>query len=92
MRPKLWKWSKWFWYRVIIFALNHAGWSSRGVCANRITYVCGFGALEMTTVIRNTRGADGYSREELYGMLSTIRKCEKEMGWKVPEPQLETAA
>jgi hypothetical protein len=70
---------------MILLAARRAGRSSYGACANRYTYVCKFGPLEMTIVVRDTREPDGYSREELVEMLQTIREQEELQGWKVPE-------
>jgi hypothetical protein len=88
MKPTSWSWRKWFWYRVIVFALRRAGRCSRGMCANRYTWVCLFGPLEMTVVVRDTRAADGYSREELVEMLATVREYERLQGWHVLEPRI----
>jgi hypothetical protein len=61
--------------------------SAVGVCANR-RWVRGMAdRTEVTVTYRDTTQPDGYSREELVGMLKTIRKHEREMDWKVPDTQ-----
>ena len=61
-------------------------YAARGTCANRVWHVVRRGPIEATLTFRDTRRDDGYSREELVSMLNTIRKQERIMGWRVPEP------
>lgn len=42
--------------------------------------------IEVTTILRDTQQSDGYSREELFEMLTLIRREEERHRWKVPEP------
>jgi hypothetical protein len=58
---------------------------STGICGNRRWVTFMRGPLEYTTVCRDTRDPDAYSREELVEMLSVVRQHEAAMGWKVPE-------
>lgn len=60
--------------------------ATAGACANRRWRRGMAGPIEITVTYRDTRQPDGHSREELVEMLATIRKCEAEMGWRVPEP------
>jgi hypothetical protein len=57
-----------------------------GACANRKWYRGMAGPIEVTVTYRDTRQPNGYSREELLGMLENVRRHEAIQGWKVPEP------
>ena len=47
------------------------------------------GKIEISVTIKDTLKPAGYSREELYEMLTAIRQYELLSGWKVPEPTFE---
>jgi len=74
----------WFW--LFRKSLRHLAYVQMGACANRYTKQFNVNNLEYTVVCRVTNEPDGYSREELYRMLQTIRKHEAIQKWKVPEP------
>lgn len=68
----------------------------RGMCslatstksvANRFERQFKIRATEFTIIQRDTSAPDMYSREEVYGMLRTVRNEEKRMNWKCPEPE-----
>lgn len=59
---------------------------STSLCANRSTFTYRHDRQEMTLILRDMTKPDGYSREELVGMLATIRSEEARTGWTVPEP------
>ena len=63
-----------------------------GSCANRRWHRGVSGPIEITVIYRDMRQHDGYSREELVEMLATVRKCEAEMEWRVPDPLGPTTA
>lgn len=74
--PRFWWWVLW---RVPARQIHSVG--------NRFERRMMLGKFEVTITYRNTHEPDGYSREELYGMLRTIRREEKRHEWKVPEPE-----
>lgn len=75
------------WLRWKLMALLWPGrQASVGRCANRVWHVVRRGPIEAKLTFRDTRLADGYSREELLEMLETVRKHETLQGWRCPEP------
>jgi hypothetical protein len=74
----------WARFRLMFLLFPRGG--SVGACGNRRWRKVDFGSLEVTLAIRDRDEADGYSREELMGMLETVREQEALQGWKVPEP------
>ena len=60
-------------------------WASTGTCANRKWWKRMVGPFEVTITMRHICALDGYSREELFEMLGTVRKHEALQGWCVPE-------
>jgi hypothetical protein len=84
-RKKRVGWASRLWYSVFLIALRRLRRSSWGSCANRSTVVANVGNLEVTVVVRDTSRPDGYSREELVGMLRLLRRHERLQHWRVPE-------
>ena len=81
-------WRAWWLWRVL-WALHRVrledGESSL-VCANRNRRTFRVWNYEVALVFRNTDRPDGYSREELVGMLEEVRRHERRQGWRVSEP------
>lgn len=81
------RWLVMWWYRQIWRAMLRASPPvSRSRCANRFTMAGYFGDVEVIVTARDTRLPDGCSREEVMAMLAEVRRAERRMGWKCPEP------
>jgi hypothetical protein len=92
VKAKLWSHWQWFWFKALLFTFRRlqkcVGAATWHTCANRCTVTCNVRGLVLALQVKNTRGRDGYSREELIEMLQLIRKHERQLGWKVPEPEV----
>lgn len=80
--------SRWRYFLLWLCGLIYpagGGHGEIGSCANRRWRRFMAGPIEATISYRDTRMADGYSREELFEMLETVRREETAQGWRVPD-------
>ena len=83
---------RWFWGNLFFLSLGKLRkncYGSYGACGNRAIHRMELGKIEISVTIKDTLKPAGYSREELYEMLTAIRQYELLSGWKVPEPTFE---
>jgi len=76
------------WRKLFLLSVRHMHWHVMSYTAGRARRRLIEGTLEVLVEYRDLRMATGYTREEIYIMLETVRKAEKAMGWKCPEPNL----
>jgi hypothetical protein len=79
-----------FWINAFWVTVRHLPWRRRtAVGARTITELSTKNTQVTLTVwdLTNPKYTVLYSREELIIMLEVIRQCERNMGWKVPEPK-----
>lgn len=78
-----------FWVKMFWAAVRHLPWRKRSCVGARTITEMSTANTQVTLVVWdlcNPKYATLYSREELINMLGVVRQCEREMGWKVPEP------
>lgn len=81
-----------FWIAVFFASARRLPWQKTGNVGARTITEISTKSVQVTLIVwdlTNPKYATLYSREELVSMLGVVRQCEREMGWKVPEPHTE---
>jgi hypothetical protein len=79
-----------FWIKMFWAAACNLPWQKQSAVGARPITELTTARTQVTLIVwdlTNPKYAVTYSREELVNMLELVRRCEREMGWKVPEPE-----
>ncbi len=80
-----------FWVKMFWAAVRRLPWKTRKAVGARTIAELSTTNTQITLIVwdmTNPKYNVLYSREELINMLAVVRNCEREMGWKVPEPEV----